>query len=1019
MSDVNSDSSSSPSPAPHPSPFSTSSPFFSSSSSSTFPFKNGVMLYLIYLSKENLQRFKQLLVEASPRPSSIPITWDQVKTARWGEVVHLLTERFPGRLAWEVTHDILAKMNQTELCLRVQMELKDILPDLKPEPLEPRDMQVNLEEDESGKIQEYKRRVMDEYSTILDRTSWPGNHVDFFYQDVCREETVLPCLLLPRRPQGRQPKTVVLRGAAGVGKTSQAKMVMLAWAKNEFYPHKLWHAFYVHCRDLGPGDEQSFCELIAQKLSGTQALASKILSKPDQLLLLFDGFEELTWTLTDGPEGLSEDWNQKLPWSALLTSLLSKRMLPEATLLIFLRFSSWQNVRPFLKRPSVITLTGFSVPERTRYFRTYFGNENEADEALSFVTGNTILFSMCQVPVVCWVVCCCLKQQVGRGAHLQQIFPNATAVFVHYLSSLFSTKSKNLSNKTHREQLKGLCSLAAEGMWERRWVFNKTHLELARLGETDVAAFLGMNIFRRVAGHEDLYAFALLTFQEFFAALLYVLCFPQRLRNFQALDRFYILRLIAQPGRKRNHLAQMALFLFGLLNETCALAVEQLFRCKVSLGNKQKLLKIASLPQESHPPTRHHGVPQLFDCLHEIQEEAFVTQTLSDCRKAVLVINRSKDVQVSAFCLKRCRRLQELELAVHLFLSNDEPSSLLSLPSPRSEGHDRCSFWWQDLCSVLWTLESLEVLAVTDSTMDADSVTALSSALMHPHCKLQKLIFRHVSPLVLNEDLIRVTVENQYLRSLEIQNTEVRCQVMEFLCSSLKHPRCFLRCLRLEDCPFSPKNWADLARNLKSNLHLKTLMLRRSSLEESEPCHHLSGGQLERLSLENCDLTLLSCKSLTYSLESNKNLTHLSLAKNSLKDDGAKQLWDVLRHSQHPLQRLVLRNCALTSDCCQNMASALNENKNLRSLDLGFNSLKDNGVIMLCQPLMNPDSGLQVLELESCLFTSTCCEAMASVLLNNQSLRYLDLSKNDIQFCGIQFLRETIKKRKWRDKVVL
>lgn len=106
---------------------STSSPSFISSliSSSSFSsFKDGVMLYMLYLSKEELQRFKQLLVNESPTPGSVQITWDLVKTATWGEVVHLLMEHFPGRLAWDVTHDIFAKMNQMPLCLRVQRELQ-------------------------------------------------------------------------------------------------------------------------------------------------------------------------------------------------------------------------------------------------------------------------------------------------------------------------------------------------------------------------------------------------------------------------------------------------------------------------------------------------------------------------------------------------------------------------------------------------------------------------------------------------------------------------------------------------------------------------------------------------------------------------------------------------------------------------------------------------------------------------------------------------------------------------------
>ncbi|XP_067576796.1 NACHT, LRR and PYD domains-containing protein 8 [Pseudorca crassidens] len=1022
MSDVSWDSDSSPrsSSPPSPPPSSAHSPsFFPSSSSSAFPFKDGVMLYMVYLSKENLQRFKQLLVEESPRPGSLQISWDQLKTARWAEVVHLLIESFPGRLAWEVTHDIFAKMDQAELCLRVQMELNDILPNLEPEALNPRETQMNLEEDEADKLREYRLHLMNEYSTLRNSTVWPGNHMDFFYQDLHREETFLPCLLLPRKPQGRQPKTVVLQGVAGVGKTSLAKKVMLEWAENKFYAHKLWNAFYFHCQEMDQLDEQSFAELIARKLSGSRALASKIISKADQLLLFFDGFEELTSTLIDRPEDLSEDWSQKVPWSVLLTSLLSKRMLPGATLIIFLRFTSWKNLNPFLKCPSLITLTGFSVPERSRYFRTYFRNKSQADEALSFVMGNTILFSMCQVPVICWMVCSCLKQQMERGANLPHTFPNATAVFVHFLSSLFPTRVRDLFNTTHQEQLKGLCSLAAEGMWERRWVFNKRDLNLARLDETDVETFLSANIFRRVVGNRDLYAFAHLSFQEFFAALLYVLCFPRRLRNFHVLDRFHVLRLIAHPGRKRNHLAQMALFLFGLLNDACALAVERMFRCKVSLGNKKKLLKVAAEPHECDPPTPHHGVPQLFHCLHEIREEVFVSQILNSYRKATLVISRSKDVQVSAFCLKFCRRLQELELTITLIITRASRLCPDPLPASGPEGGDRCYLWWQDFCSVFRTHENLEVLAVTNSTMDPDSVKVLSTALKHPHCKLQKLIFRRVSPLVLNEDLIRVLVENHYLRYLEIQDTEVRCQVMEFLCNALKHPQCFLQCLRLEDCPFSPRNWADLARNLKNNVHLKTLMLKRSSLERFEPCHHLPVAQLEKLSLENCDLTSLSCKSLISSLASNKNLTHLSLAKNALKDDGAKQLWNALQCSQYPLQRLVLRNCALTSECCPDMASALDKNKNLRSLDLGFNSLKDDGLILLCQALMNPDSGLQILELDKCLFTSGCCQAMASVLLNNQTLRYLDLSKNDIGFGGILHLREAVRKRKWGSEVSL
>ena len=78
---------------------------------------------MLSVSAEHLQRFKQLLVEENPRPGCSPLTWDQLKSARCGELVHLLTEYFPGQRAWEMARDVFAKMNQTELCLQTQREL--------------------------------------------------------------------------------------------------------------------------------------------------------------------------------------------------------------------------------------------------------------------------------------------------------------------------------------------------------------------------------------------------------------------------------------------------------------------------------------------------------------------------------------------------------------------------------------------------------------------------------------------------------------------------------------------------------------------------------------------------------------------------------------------------------------------------------------------------------------------------------------------------------------------------------
>nr|KAF6269554.1 NLR family pyrin domain containing 8 [Myotis myotis] len=942
---MDSDSSSSSSSSTTSSSSTSSLP---SSPSFTSPFKSGVMRYMLYLSQEDLERFKQLLVREQPEAGSTQITWDQVRTARWGEVVHLLTEYFPGHLAWDKAHHIFASMDKTQLCDRTRMELQELLPHLEPTGPPPRRALRTLEEEYPAMVQHYRKQVLDHYSDLVDGLAWPGNQADFFYQDILRHQRLLPCLFLPRRPHGRPPRTVVLRGVAGAGKTTLAHRVMLEWAGCTFYPHKAWCAFYVHCRHVAHDEEQSLCGLLSRQWPQAGALAAKALARPEQLLLILDGFETLALPLAHRHKDLREDWRRKLPVPILLASLLSGKMLPQASLLLLLRFSSWRVLKPLLSCPSVLTLSGFTAPERTRYLRRYFGDGRAADKAVDFLRGSAIPSSMCQAPAVCWLVCLCLKEPMERGADLFLAFPNAAALFARHLSNALVAAVGGLPGTLLQECLQGVCSLAAKGMWAARWVFGEKELERAQLGPEAADALLRAHVLQSVVRGEARYTFTLLSFQEFFAALWYVLRFPGRFPEFQKLDQAHVRRLLAQPGRRRNDLALMALFLFGLFNETCARAVGRSFRCEVSLGNKEVLSRTALW--QDRLPTKHHGLPLLFYCLHETREEAFLAQVLQRCKQATLMVAKHRDLQVCAFCLRCCQRLREIQLVLTLTIHKAIP-----------EGTNWRLCWWEELCMAL-ALQELEALSLTNSVIELDTVQALSAA--------------------------------------------------------LKSPRCQLHTLRLEGCSVTPTSMLEFAEDLSSNLKLKTLMVRRIYLKDEGACS-LSKAQRERLALECCDYTLLSYQSLILNLSSNHRLTHLSLAGNALRPEGAKDLWSALQKAKCPLQRLVLRNCALTACCCWEAACALVQITTLQSLDLSFNSLTDEGLDQFCKTLENRNFGLQVLELEGCRLTSDCCQAVASLLLCHPSLRHLDLRKNDIRLRGVELLHQTFDQWKGDTRVVL
>ncbi|XP_041510446.1 NACHT, LRR and PYD domains-containing protein 8 [Microtus oregoni] len=974
------------------------------------PCANGVMVYMSYLSKTELQTFKELLMEKKLLPDSLGITWKQLNRANWAEMVHLLVEYLPGALAWNVAREVLEKMNQRRISSLLREELEDILPTLEPTDSYLRKTPLSLTKEENDKIREYKRRVMGKNFLVCDTTVWPGNQADFLYINVRNHDAILPCLFLPRSPQGRQPKIVVIHGIPGIGKTTLARKTMLMWAQNKFYAHKFKFAFYFHCRELNWVGERSFSELIEGQGLRSQALVSKILSRPDQLLLLLDGFEELTSSLIIRPADLVEDWNQKLPGAVLLSSLLSKRMLPEATLLIMVRPTSWRGVKVLVKRPSHVTLTGFRRTETLDYLRLYFKDRMKRNQVVDFAMKNTILLSMCRVPVVCWIVCHCLRKLMQKMVNLTEACPNATSVCVLYLATLFPTIWKKLSGSNYQKQLEGVCRLAAHGVWDLKSVFDKSDFQHVKVAEATIDAFLQVNILRKLEDHGDRYVFALFIFQEIFGALFYVLFFPERIIYYHPLSQVGIQDLIAMSRSRENCETQMGLFLFGLLNEACAGIVMRSFKCRIGLGNKRKAISVITHLNDYGC----YDCSQLFPCLTEIREESFVCSALESYQKVFLKLRSLKDLQLSAFCLRRCRGLEKVELTLsRAFYQDLWPDSADPTQSTQLRENKIVFSWWEDICSVFETEtnKDLEVLMVTDSILEALFIQIVTTTLQKPQCKVQRLHLMHVSRM-LHKNLFRVLSENQHLRQLGAEHTKLGEEAVKSLCIALNHPSV------LKNCEATFIDWILLTSNLQRNSHLKAVLL-TASPPNIFGVKYLLLSYLRELMLENCNLTENSCQEIALSLSHSKLLTHLSLAENDLKDEGSRHIWNALEHLMCPLQRLVLRQCSLTSACCKYMTSPLKNNKSLQSLDLSFNRLMDDGVILLCKALEDTNCNLLVLELEKCWFTSASCHTLASMLCRNRKLRYLDLSKNIIRINGMLTLALELFRQRRADEVVL
>ncbi|XP_054443233.1 NACHT, LRR and PYD domains-containing protein 12 isoform X2 [Pteronotus mesoamericanus] len=777
-------------------------------------------------------------------------------------------------------------------------------------------------------------------------------------------------LFEPDEERPEPPRTVVLQGAAGMGKSMLAHKVMLDWADGRLFQDRFDYLFYINCREMNQSaPERSVQDLMSSCWPEPSAPLQELLRVPERLLLIIDGFDELKPSFHD-PQGVwCLCWEEKRPTEVLLSSLIRKKLLPELSLLITTRPTALEKLHRWLEHPRHVEILGFSEAERKEYFYKYFHNAELAGQAFSFVRDNEPLFTLCFVPLVCWVVCTCLKQQLEGGGLLRQTSRTTTAVYMLYLLSLMQPKPGSPTLQAPPNQ-RGLCSLAADGLWNQKILFEEEDLRKHGLDGADVSSFLNMNIFQKDINCEKFYSFIHLSFQEFFAAMYYILDgADSRSSPDQSLTR-----LLAEYGfSERSFWALTVRFLFGLLNEETRSYLEKSLCWKVSPRVKAELMEWIESKALSEGSTLQQGSLEFLSCLYEIQEEGFIQQALSHFQ-VVVVSNMTTKMEhmVSSFCAKNCRSVLVLRLHGAAYSTDDGedgartsgPQTLWAQSPERNVLPDAYS---EQLATALSTNPNLTELALSHNALGSRGVKLLCQGLRHPNCKLQNLRLKRcrVSGSAC-QDLTAALITNKNLMRMDLSSNDLGLPGMKLLCEGLRHPKCRLQMIQLRKCQLEAGACQEMASVLRSNRHLVELDLTGNALEDSGLsllCHGLRHPvcRLRILWLKICHLTAAACGDLASALSVNQSLTELDLSLNDLGDPGVLLLCEGLRHPQCKLQTLRLDSCGLTAKACEDLSATLGVNQTLTELYLTNNALGNTGVRLLCKRLSHPGCKLQVL----------------------------------------------------------
>ncbi|XP_009576662.1 PREDICTED: NACHT, LRR and PYD domains-containing protein 3-like, partial [Fulmarus glacialis] len=460
---------------------------------------------------------------------------------------------------------------------------------------------------------------------------------------------------------------IVNKQPAGVGKTMTARKIMLDWASDKLFA-EFDYVFYIHCREGNLLTSQaSMADLITQCCPGSSLPLAEML-----VLFVIDGFDELRFSF-DGPQSelCSQPWEQR-PVEITLSSLFRKRLLPESSLLVTTRPAALRKPSKCLECERYAEILGFSEAERKEYFHRFFEN---AEQAAAL-----------------------------------------------YLSALL----RSLSGRLKRGMpgvLRRLCCLAADGVWKQKVLFEEKEVQGYALDQREaLPLLLNEHLFQKDISCVSTYSFIHLSFQEFFAALFYLLEDEGEVQEPPAGPTRDVKELLESYGNSRNYFMLTVRFLFGLLNEERRRELEEEMGCKIAPRITRELLAWV-----------------------QNQDERFVATVLEPFTGVYvrgLNLNRF-DQMVLSFSVKNFPKLESLDLGHCSFLWDDPEDCVGPQPAKQAYRFDQCQLTGaccRALASVISRSPSLMELDLAGNEDLRDGgVKLLCEGLRCGACQLQTL----------------------------------------------------------------------------------------------------------------------------------------------------------------------------------------------------------------------------------------------------------------------------------------
>ncbi len=338
-------------------------------------------------------------------------------------------------------------------------------------------------------------------------------------------------LFKPKSASIKHPRTILVVGRPGIGKTLLTKKILYQWQQQtlKFWRGKIVILIRFRAFNKGPTSLREmlrYSDGLNMSSADFKSIYEYICLIPSNVILVFDGLDELKVNnVSFADERPVKGYNDVSHILIIFKQLVKGELLPGATVLTTSRPTA-EHIYQQLEFDREVEVLGFHEKQIEEYVEMFCRNDmQKSSEIWNLIKESPELLSLCYIPVNCYIVCLTLKESIqtedesGIPRTITELYKRAIKIllFRHHLgykdkpvpkSYIVAKLPDQLQNDLN--QLKGI---ATDGMVADQIVFQFQN------DDEFVDKLSDCGLFNKLEDkRQNIFCFLHLTIQEFLAA---------------------------------------------------------------------------------------------------------------------------------------------------------------------------------------------------------------------------------------------------------------------------------------------------------------------------------------------------------------------------------------------------------------------------------------------------------------------------------------------------------------------